>query len=175
MALNRRNWLKLAGSGPALPGIGWFGIPAKLRRRFVPITATERAVVARIVDLLVPADETPGALQLGIDRTLLAEFESHPREAQRLSEALAWLDGEARTTGADDFLALDEAQQITLLTRMEAAPAGSAPAVIFRTLRQVTMSRYYAHPGTWPMLGFDGPPQPVGFPDYAMPPRSRAD
>ncbi|MCD6672512.1 MAG: gluconate 2-dehydrogenase subunit 3 family protein [Burkholderiaceae bacterium] len=170
MTLNRRNWLKLAASGTVLPGAGLLTLPRRLRMRIVPITALERAVVSRIVDLLIPTDETPGALRLGIDREVLADIEARRWDARWVAEAALWLDAQARADDGDDFLTLDDARQIALLQRMESAPEGGTPARVFRLLRHATMSAYYARPETWPSLGFDGPPQPAGFPGYAGPP-----
>lgn len=173
MALNRRNWLKLTTSGAMLPGAGLLALPRRLRIRLVPITDLERQVVSRIVDLLIPPDETPGALQLGLERELLAGVEKKRWDARWVAEAVLWLDAQARADAGRDFLALDEARQVALMTRMETAPEGSAPARAFRLLRHATMSAYYARPEIWPSLGFDGPPQPTGFPGYASPPAAR--
>lgn len=170
MPLNRRSWLKLTTSGAALPGAGLFALPRRLRMRLVPITDLERAVVSRIVGLLVPADETPGALQLGVDRELLADIEKKRWDSRWVAEAVSWLDTQASNDAGKKFLALDEPRQIALLERMEATQKGSAPARVFRMLRNATMTAYYARPESWPSLGFDGPPQPAGFPGYASPP-----
>lgn len=141
--------------------------------RLVPITDLERGVVARIVDLLIPSEETPGARRLGLDRELLADIEKTRWDARWVAEAVLWLDAQARAGDGDDFLALDEAGQTALLHRMGAAPEGSAPARVFRLLRNAAMTAYYARPESWPSLGFDGPPQPAGFPGYAGPPTAR--
>ncbi|HLT28283.1 MAG TPA: gluconate 2-dehydrogenase subunit 3 family protein [Zeimonas sp.] len=170
MPLNRRSWLKVTTSGALLPGIGVFALPRRLRMRLAPITDVERSVVARIVDLLVPADNSPGALQLGIDREVLSDIGDRGWNARWVAEAVLWLDTQAHADGGGDFLELDEARQLALLRRMETEPEGNAPARVFRLLRHATMTAYYARPETWPSLGFDGPPQPVGFPGYASPP-----
>ncbi len=174
MTLNRRHWLKLTTSGITIPGFGVFGLPRRLRIKVTPITDVERRVVARVVDLLIPSDETPGALHFGIDREVLADIERRRYDAQRVAEAALWLDSEARADGFDDFVSLDEARQFALLARMEDSTEADSPARAFRLLRHATMTAYYARPEVWPSLHFDGPPQPAGFPGYANPPRSRA-
>lgn len=168
--MNRRSWLKVATSSAMLPGFGLFTLPRRLRIRLMPITDVEREVVSRVVDLLIPADDTPGALALGIDREILAGIETRRWDARWVAEAVLWLDAQAHDDGGDDFVSLDGPRQVALLERMEAAPEGSAPARVFRTLRLLAMTSYYGRPESWPSLGFDGPPQPVGFPGYAGPP-----
>lgn len=168
--LSRRNWLKFTTSSTLLPGIGWLTIPRRARMRLVPITDLERETVSRVVGLLIPADETPGAVELGIDRTVLQEIEANHWNARWVAEAVLWLDAQAKTDGVDRFLTLDDGRQIALLERMEAAPLDSAPGRVFRLLRHSAMIEYYGLPETWPSLGFDGPPQPAGFPGYAGPP-----
>ena len=44
----------------------------------------------------------------------------------------------------------------------------------FALLRREVMRLYYSQPPAWPSLGLDGPPQPIGFPDYTDPPQRRA-
>jgi len=172
--MNRRNWLKLTTSGITMPGFGVFALPRRLRIKLTPITDIERRVVARIVDLLIPSDETPGALHFGIEREVLAEIEGRRYDAQRVAEAALWLDASARADAVDEFVSLDEARQVALLARMESSAEADSPARAFRLLRHATMTAYYARPEVWPSLLYDGPPQPAGFPGYANRPRSHA-
>jgi hypothetical protein len=41
----------------------------------------------------------------------------------------------------------------------------------FRRTRHEAFVHYYADARSWPAIGYGGPPQPDGFPDYAQPPR----
>lgn len=173
MPLNRRNWLKLTTSGALFSTGGVLALPRRLRIRLVAITDLERRAVSRIVDLLIPADATPGALDLGIDREILAELEASRWNARWVAEAMLWLDEQAGAESAESFVALEAERQMALLQRMESAPERSAPARVFAMLRYAAMSAYYGRPEAWPSLGFDGPPQPAGFPGYASPPAAR--
>jgi hypothetical protein len=163
--MTRRDWLKLAAGGATLTilgGLAWQFRRARLRLH--PLTDLEHAMIARIVDLLVPRDETPGALDLGVhDRTL----------AKMYAEALLDLDRESRAKHGADFLKLDAAQQEGLLQSRSDAPLSTLGGYFFALLRGDTMRFYYARPEAWPSLGFDGPPQPRGFLDYSEPPRTR--
>jgi hypothetical protein len=172
MRLNRRNWLKLLVSGSLVGAVGAVAVSRRLRIKLQAITESERRTFTRIVDLLIPSDGAPGAIDLGVHLAVLGKVESNRWDSQLVAEAFLWLD---RQSGGEGFLGLDEARQIALLTRMEAEPQRSVPARAFRLLRTETMTRYYAMPETWPSLGFNGTPQPAGFMDYAEPPARRSE
>jgi hypothetical protein len=173
--ITRRDWLKLAAGGATLAilgGLAWHF--RQLRLRLYPITDHERAILTRIVDLLVPRDETPGAVDLGVHQRVIGELDVDRTRAKASAEALLGLDRDARARHGADFLALDEAPQEDLLLSLAAAPRSTPAGRFVRLLRHDTMRFYYAHPEVWPSLGFDGPPQPRGFLDYTEPPRPRA-
>jgi Gluconate 2-dehydrogenase subunit 3 len=173
--ITRRDWLKLVAAGATLAMLG--GLAWQFRRvrlRLQPVTDLERAMIARIVDLLVPRDETPGAVDLGVHRRVISELEGNRTLAKLYAEALLDLDRDARAKHGADFLALDTARQESLLQVLSEAPRSMLGGRIFRLLRRDTMRFYYARPEVWPSLGFDGPPQPRGFLDYTDPPRPRA-
>lgn len=174
MRTSRRIWLKLSLAGALIVAASAYPFWRKLRIRLLPITDAERRAVTRIVDLVVPADETPGAIELGIHVAVLATFEASHWDERRLAEACLWLDRRARADHDKDFVELDEPLQIELIAEMAAEPRESDRGRVFRILRNETMARYYARPESWRGLGIDGPPQPVGYPGYADPPRARS-
>lgn len=128
-------------------------------------------MITRVVDLMVPRDETPGAVDLGIDQRVIQELESNRSLAKAYAWALLDLDREAALMHRDNFLALDAATQERLLQGLADAPRSTSGRRIVLKLREDTMRYYYARPEVWPSLGFDGPPQPRGFLDYTEPPR----
>lgn len=172
--MTRRDWLKLAAGGATLTilgGLAWQFRRARLRLH--PVTDLEHAMIARIVDLLVPRDETPGALDLGVHQRVIDKLEGDRTLAKVYAEALLDLDRESRAKHGADFLKLDAAQQEGLLQSRSDAPLSTLGGYFFALLRGDTMRFYYARPEVWPSLGFDGPPQPRGFLDYSEPPRTR--
>jgi hypothetical protein len=101
------------------------------------------------LDTLLPEDESPSATQLGVHR---------------------WLDQQAMALGAGDFASLQPEQREAIAGRAEQSAPRTLPSAFFRGVRAVAFESYYAHPESWPSLGFAGPPQPRGFMDYAGPP-----
>ena len=41
----------------------------------------------------------------------------------------------------------------------------------FANFRVLVIKLYYSHPYSWKKLAYEGPPQPIGFPDYHLPPK----
>ena len=173
--MTRRNWLRLVAGGAMVAavagGLAWKY--RQLRLSWLPIMHHERAMLTRIVDLLVPRDETPGALDLGVDRRVISELSANRARAKGFAEALLDLDRTALAKHDAEFLELDATLQENLLLTLAAAPRTTPGGRFIRLLRYDTMRYYYARPEVWPSLGFDGPPQPRGFLDYTQPPRPR--
>lgn len=173
--LARRGWLVLLATGASLAAAGL----AFWRQRSASTASQsaaelESATLERIVDLLVPRDETPGALDLGLHRQVLGSMAADASLALAYAEMLQVLDREAWARHRGHFLGSDASVQQAMLEQLSQAPP-SAPGVRgFILLRQQTMQLYYAQPQAWPSLGFAGPPQPLGFMDYAEPPRPRS-
>lgn len=172
--ITRRDWLKLAAGGTTLAVLG--GLAWQFRRarlRLQPVTDLEHRMITRMVDLFVPRDETPGAVDLGVQQSIFKTLEGDRTRAKIYAEALLNLDRDARAKHGADFLALDAARQESLLEALSQTPQTTPGGYFIRLLRRDTMRFYYARPEVWPSLGFDGPPQPRGFLDYTDPPRPR--
>ena len=122
------------------------------------------------LDTLIPADETPSATQLGVDRLLIVAASDNRDYRTLLAFGQIWLDSQARLRGAPDFAALDAGGREAVATQAAGARAGSALRRFFDVTRQDTITRYYQQPGSWPGLGYSGPPQPLGHPDYTRSP-----
>lgn len=56
------------------------------------------------------------------------------------------------------------------MTQAAAAALGSPPRAFFNRTRDDAMEAFYSDPRNWPAVGFRGPPQPEGYPDFAEPP-----
>lgn len=128
-------------------------------------------VLRGFLDTLLPADGTASATELGVDRLLLEQAADDPALARLIALGCDWLDQAARRHGKPDFPSLSEPRREALLAEAEQATIGSVPGAFFHTLRHHAFGHYYADPRTWTALGYTGPPQPIGFPDFAEPPK----
>ena len=139
--------------------------------RLIPITNAERSIVSAVVDLLIPRDDMPGALDLHIDKLLIQKAKVDRSVGRLIAEACHWLDRQAKLRHGRDFLDLAPMEKNNLLEAMAVAGLGSIMNSGFWWLRNGAMELYYSQPVTWEGLGFAGPPQPMGFPDYDTRPK----
>ena len=128
--------------------------------------------LAPYLDTLLPADESPAASALGVDRRLIDKAAGDAGYRRLLVDGCGWLDRAARRLGAADFAALPERRREALVALIADAAPGSAHRIFFETTRWDALFHYYARPESWAGLGYDGPPQPAGFPDHDRPPGS---
>lgn len=124
------------------------------------------------VDTLLPADgPCPSGSALGVDRKVLDGV--HSLRARRfLAHGCAWLDNEARRRGAPDFTALRQTDRDAIVATAATAPRDRGEYIFFDAVRADAFDRYYGDARSWPAVGYDGPPQPSGFPDQASPPKA---
>jgi hypothetical protein len=131
------------------------------------------AAIRAIVDLLVPADDLPGAVGLGIDRQILTEASADPEFAGLLARGIRWFEAADRPhRNGMRFAALPGADQISIAQSAE-ADQDTDGGRLFVSLRRRTMLLYYAHPRVVASFPYAGAPQPEGFPDFAQAPREQ--
>lgn len=132
-------------------------------------------MLARLVDLLVPADDlSPGAVELGVVETLFAKVARIRELAEVIASGCLLLDVDAKGRTGRPWLELDTDAQQASLQRLAEGTTAEFPNRFFRRLREATLDAYYSNPAAWPQLSFRGPPQPAGYPDYTEPPARRA-
>lgn len=152
-------------------GLGAIGLGItvwKLKIGLAPggLSRAERRILDAYLDRLIPADETPGAVALGIGQRLIDRAAEQPGLRRLIAEGCLWLEGEAGGFGD-----LEPSQQDRLIARAEAAAPGTLQRRFFSATRHLAMAEYYADPRSWEGLPYAGPPQPLGFADYQRPPR----
>jgi hypothetical protein len=155
------------------------------------------ALVATLAALIVPTDEDPGATEAGVVDYIDELVAQSEREQPTYVDGLAWLDEFSQEKQDKDFLSLDVREQIDLLRSAYEADAmrnrsisgflervdrkiekiwddvfgvGNVPRRFLRQIRRDVFFGYYSNPIGWKVVGYYGPPQPVGYPDYAEPP-----
>jgi hypothetical protein len=120
------------------------------------------ALLAAVIDLIIPRDADPGALDLGTLTFVRAHLASDPADAALIAAGLDTLDGRA----GGPFAGLSPSRRLALLETLEAEPW-------FVRLVTLTAEGYYADPGnggndgarSWDMIGYrhrlpDGPSGP---------------
>jgi hypothetical protein len=169
MPVTRRRFLKWSAAWCALINI----LP--LRACKSPSEPPSGDTLGAWLDTLIPADATPAATQLGVDRQLREKAQQDPEYAQMLKFGQHWLDAQARKRGAANFPALDEAGREAVTARAESLGDDKAEHIFFLKTRQDAFAYYYVQPESWAGLAYRGPPQPLGFMDYDQPPAAGTD
>ncbi len=160
MKLSRRGLIALGAAGLAAAALPLAWLMPRLRERRTPDART----VAALVDRMVPADEHPGALALGVDRALLKRAGWHTTFRAYLNRFCDLLDAAAEELRDRPFADLPDAERDAVLQRIWASREEHADTVF--TVRGQIMRAYYSLPATWAALGYRGPPQPLGYHDY---------
>jgi hypothetical protein len=167
MRASRRDVLRVLAQTAAFYGLGGAAASAE---EATP-TASFEETLADYLDTLMPDDELgPGATELGLLDPILDEAMANPDVQTFLEKGVRWLTEEARSQGAEDFTGLSEDGRNQLVAAAEAAKFDSLENEFFRATRYIVFRLYYMEPQAWPAIGYDGPPQPVGFPNYTAPP-----
>lgn len=156
-----------------------YSVAMGLLARQLPIHARQKTpaqpsgkTLRAYVDVLIPADETPSASQLGVDREMLAKGRNSVDYRNVLVYATSWLDEQARGRGNRDFVSLDLPARESVVARAAAADRESLENLSFEITRTDAFLYYYARPESWRgITDYRGPPQPLGFMDYYLPPR----
>lgn len=101
-----------------------------------------------LTDLIIPADETPGAKEAGVSEFIdfmAAHGEDNLR--QPMLNGLAWLDATSKTTHGSAFARLLPEQQVALLKTVAysgaGAPVDAEGQRFFKLIRRYTTMGYY--------------------------------
>jgi len=126
------------------------------------LSAHQLATVGTLVELIIPATDTPGAKALEVDRYVdgvlaLAE----PADRERFLSGLGWLDARSQALFRKDFVSSSIREQTDLLTRLSSSTAGQSepPAGVefFNGIKTLTIAGYYTtEVGLRQELGDDG-------------------
>ncbi len=166
--MQRRTFITRAfSSSLAVSLLGYF--PRVLAVDFVSRQAL--ASLPMFLDTLLPAGDSPAATELDIDRALVRHattVENYPRLLQLGCE---WLDTQAEAAHGVAFRAATAAGRVAIVARAASSPADSLQQLFFSRVKSDTFTLYYSRPESWSALGFSGPPQPLGYPDFSRPPR----
>ena len=156
------------------------------------LTEHEYATLVALAERIVPKDERgPGATDLKVADRIEHWLMRDTFRLERYRQGLRWLDEAAALTfgSGRTFVSLSTQEQETLLQEIDQAARrlqrpvanvldralrywdrltaelfGLGKGVFFfKMVRDDVMSAVYSHPRMWQLLGYDGPPQPLGY------------
>lgn len=172
MPISRRDFLRFAVGGGLLAASAYL-----FKEIFLPsqLSRNEGRVLEAVLDTLIPDDETPGALQFGVAEKIKAKTAGDNRYRLLIKKGCAWLDTTAGELGSRSFASLRGEDRDAVLAKALKGHAGSLQRIFFQQIRADAFRYYYGDRRSWAQLGYNGPPQPNGFPDYyrAPAPQSR--
>ena len=168
--IDRRQLLKTIAVGGAM--VRWPALAAastaadNAKHTYAVFSAAQAALMDALVEVLIPADDFPGAKDAGvvgfIDQKLggpygtffIARYEAGLRKVDEIS----------RQRFHQDFALLDGSQQSTLLHAFADNTHGSEVRDFFQTVLSDTFEGYYGSPedggnrngASWKMIGFRG-------------------
>ena len=154
--MSRRSFSRLLIAVPA-----WAGVASSASARSIPMIETLSAVVA----VLVPADITPSAAELGVHHQLAALAKTVPNYGRMLTEGSHWLEATSLQKFGFQYGNLQPRRQSLLVKYAFETPTQTLPNVFINRIRDDTMTFYYQNSAAWDGLGLNGPIQPEGYPE----------
>jgi Gluconate 2-dehydrogenase subunit 3 len=130
------------------------------------LTASETGALRALVDTLIPEDETPGALGLGVAEIIISKTVTDSRYRTTVKAGSRWLDKMAKRHGGRHFSELDGEHRDLVIGAALAASSDALERIFMETMRSEAFEYYYSHPASWTQLAYCRHPQPDGFPDY---------
>jgi gluconate 2-dehydrogenase gamma chain len=78
-------------------------------------TSAEYATLSRLSDVIIPPTDTPGAVGAGVPEYIDRVVSLNVEHQSLVRTGMAWLEQQARTRFSNQFVALEEADQIAIL------------------------------------------------------------
>lgn len=158
------------------------------------------ALVATLAAIIIPTDDDPGATEAGvvdyIDRIVVGST----KKQSIYKKGLKFIDSfsQKHYGSGEVFLKLNLKKQIDLLRLIHEADSMRNRKVssflqrldrkidkiwddlfgvgknsqFFKVIRLDVCNGYFSNPVSWKVVGYFGPPQPIGYPDFSDPPSS---
>ncbi len=128
--------------------------------------AHQRVTLMAYIDALIPRDVAPGAIDLDVHTRLFDKADDDARYAHMLGFGARWLDAEAQKHHERPFIDLTGTEKDAVVETAALAARQTPHHGFFRATRADVFDWYWSHAESWPAIGFNGPPQPRGFPDF---------
>jgi gluconate 2-dehydrogenase gamma chain len=125
------------------------------------LNETDFKTIARVTDLIIPATETPGAVQAGVPEYIDLVISRESQHQSLVADGLRWIDAQAKELGAARFVELDTKGQLSILEPLCAAAdedkTQARNVQFFALVKRLTADGYYtSKPGLIDELGYKG-------------------
>jgi hypothetical protein len=121
--------------------------------------------VTRLVDLIIPRTETPGAVDAQVPFRIDQQVSQTPKLQSIFRQGIGAADAAATKRGKPDFVSLAEPDQIAILKVMSEAEETTPDREFFETLKKMTLDWYYrSEEGLVKELGYKGNTYRADFP-----------
>ena len=134
----RRDALKTVAAGLAVPAAGTAATPlVQIATPYRPrnFSSEQLELVTTLVEIIIPAGDTPGAAAAGVDRIVDERLSRDPDARERFRKGLALLE-------AEKFSGRDEDARVRLLT--EFSNSDGEKGEFFTLLKDLTIDGYYS-------------------------------
>lgn len=170
MAITRRRFLQFPLAAGLLPGLA--------RDTAISAPSTDLAldedselyerIFTAYVDALIPRDESPGAIDLGVQRKMQLKSHMVSGQAEKLERGCDRLNALSLSQYQQSFDQLSLSRRDSIIRQI--AEPDSPTHGFFLLTQKDAFAFYYSHPLSWQALSYPGPPQPIGFMDHDQPP-----
>lgn len=166
----------------SLPGISWVNSllfpQAEAKRaggtvndvRMVDMDITLESDFAALIDVFVPADEAPGAIDLGIEKPMLIRIRENRKYLGETVQMLDLVNTMTLELFGERFNAANLSQRTdVVLTFLTSGAQYEEVRRQIASLKSSTLSAFYSNKAAFEMLDYH-PPSQGGYPDYDRPP-----
>lgn len=129
---------------------------------------SQSVTLSAFLDTLIPADSTPSASQLSMDKELISYAQNIHNYPKLITLGCQWLDSQSKLSFDKPFVSLKNIQQEMIVQLAEKSSAQSIPQIFFTRIKNDLFRLYYSDPASWVNLGINSPPQPKGYPNYTQ-------
>ena len=159
--LTRRKIL-LGAAGGSVLGLGsWAWLSGRK-------PASPDDLIASVVDTIVPRDETPGALDLGLDLELIERLENNSKSRERVNNLLTVISEAAIQAHRRPFTRLSQLDRESVLMSILEGENTAPGYVDMHRLRTTIFTWYYRSREVQSSLGYT---QPNRYPAYPGAPK----
>lgn len=132
-------------------------------------SAAEYQNLSRIVDIIIPRTDTPGALDADVPYRIDQQVAATPALQETFRQGLHFLSEVAKTQNVASFAELPEARQLLAVAALRDPPA-PASGRFFKAVKDLTVEWYYrSEQGLVQELGFKGNTFRASFPGCTHP------